>query len=138
MVKWTFETYEIVEADFKFARDWNPYSILGLKDDHSFATEMIKKAYDKFDKRMKANVAKEGKSAELDLKGKHGKLAHKTLTDPQIFKNWQDFGNPDGSAFRKALWLLPSSLWMLSDLPKKILIPLVIALLADLISIFRT
>ena len=63
LVKWTFDTYEIVEADSKFAKDWNPYSILGLKDDNTFATEMIGTAYNKFDKRMKANVASQGKGA---------------------------------------------------------------------------
>jgi hypothetical protein len=57
MVKWTFDTYEIVEADYKFAKDWNPYSILGLKDDNTFATEIINKTYKIFDKKMKAKVA---------------------------------------------------------------------------------
>jgi len=82
MVKWTFDTYEIVEADSKFAKDWDPYSILGLKDDKTFATEIISKAYNKFNKRIRAKVANEGESAELDFKGSHGSLAFKTLTDP--------------------------------------------------------
>ena len=72
LVKWTFETHEIVQADSKFAKDWNPYSILGLKDDNSFATEMINKAYNIFDKRMRVKVANEGKSAEIDFKKAHG------------------------------------------------------------------
>ena len=138
LVKWTFGTYEVIEADSKFPKDWNPYSILGVEVDYYDRDYMIKTAYQTFDKRMRAQVANEGKSAELDLKMTHGQLAYKTLTDPQVFKNWQDYGNPDGSAFWKALWLLPSTLQMLSDLPKKICIPLVIALFADLISIFRT
>ena len=45
LIKWPFDTVDIVQNDIEFNSEWNPYTTLKIPDDGSFDTKEIRNAY---------------------------------------------------------------------------------------------
>ena len=109
---WTYNVYGIIGEQATGLEDWDPYQILNVAQG-SFNTKEIKKSYRDLAKTMHPDkVSSQMSKEEASRKFQNLVKAYETLTDAAKYKNWQEYGNPDGSATSRAFEIaLPSFLF---------------------------
>lgn len=122
---WMCHTYNLIQMDKEIqAANWDPYKVLNVTSPRmmgdGFNSPQVKKAYKKLarewhpDKiaqnRSKTDQEKEfAKKKWLDIV-----RAYECLTDNQKYKNWIEYGNPEGSILAKTIDLAMPS-WVLKE-----------------------
>jgi len=102
--KWGLETYELVEKQMKKKdsplkpKAFDPYKLLHIEADGSFGTEDITLAFDHLAAKYHPSRVDKEKVPYAKAMKRYDNLvkAHKTLTIPKMYNNWQTFGDPLG------------------------------------------
>lgn len=113
MTKWMIESYDIVEIQIQQDNDANfkafdPYRLLHIDKDGSFNTTAIHLAYDKLAYKYhpkKVNPEKVPMDKAIK-RWQNLNKAYGTLTEPDMFENYNLYGDPRGSKTVTAVKLL--------------------------------
>ena len=124
--KWMMDTYDVVEIQMKEDASgepaFDPYKLLHLKNDGSFNTTLFYHEFERLANKYHPDVVRAKnkdpstkKQVPMDKARKRWKNLNKamdTLTDPEMFAQYQRWGDPDGSKTVFAIGLAwPSALF---------------------------
>ena len=108
--KWMIDTYDLVEIQYSNEglnnnSAFDPYKLLKLEDDGSFDTDAINTSFHRLQKKYHPKNVNSDKVPYLKAVRRYDNLikAFETLTQPKMFVNWQEFGDPHGAKTIKAL-----------------------------------
>lgn len=117
--KWMLETYDLVEVtmnDDGVPKNFNPYKLLKMENDGSFDTEAINSSFHRLRVKYHPKNVNPEKVPYLKAVRRYDNLvkAFETLTQPKLFDNWKEYGDPLGSKTIKTLELaIPT--WLTGD-----------------------
>ena len=106
--KWMLETYDVVEVIMKeneTGKKFDPYKLLHIKNDGSYATPEIETAFHRLASKYHPSRVDASK-IPLDKAVKRWEnlnVAYETLTDEAMFVNYQQYGHPEGTKTMKVL-----------------------------------